>query len=357
MNRMDAMNPSEPDHFRAASPEASHPRPAFLITIDTEGDNLWSNPRVITTRNSRFLPRFQRLCERHHLKPTWLTNWEMAECPVYREFARDVLVRDTGEVGMHLHAWNNPPLVPLTSDDFACNPFLTQYPLSVMRDKVRAITEKLENVFATKMTSHRAGRWAFNEDYARLLVEHDYLVDCSVSPHVRWTQGYMPGEIDFRGFPETEYWLNPDSIAESSSSSSLLELPVTVLRQPRSRLTRAAAAAISRHRFGRRVAQRLWPDVRWLRPNGRNGRELIETIDLALADGRGYVEFMLHSSELMPGGSPRFATEAQIEHLYEDLDRLFEAAASRCVGRTLTEYAELAVARRRVPQAPLRAAG
>ena len=59
-------------------------RPAFLITIDTEGDNLWANPREITTQNARFLPRFQALCERFLLKPTWLTNWEMVECPVYR---------------------------------------------------------------------------------------------------------------------------------------------------------------------------------------------------------------------------------------------------------------------------------
>jgi hypothetical protein len=40
-------------------------RPAFLITIDTEGDNLWSRPRTITTRNAHSLPRFQALCEKY----------------------------------------------------------------------------------------------------------------------------------------------------------------------------------------------------------------------------------------------------------------------------------------------------
>ena len=38
---------------------------AFLITIDTEGDNLWACPREITTYNSHYLPRFQQLCERY----------------------------------------------------------------------------------------------------------------------------------------------------------------------------------------------------------------------------------------------------------------------------------------------------
>jgi hypothetical protein len=34
----------------------------FIITIDTEGDNLWACPRHITTRNAAYLPRFQSLC-------------------------------------------------------------------------------------------------------------------------------------------------------------------------------------------------------------------------------------------------------------------------------------------------------
>ena len=70
--------------------------PAFLISIDTEGDDLWSVPEEVTTENARYLPRFQSLCERHGLKPTWLTNYEMAESPAFGEFAHDVLRRGTG---------------------------------------------------------------------------------------------------------------------------------------------------------------------------------------------------------------------------------------------------------------------
>lgn len=315
-------------------------RPAFLITIDTEGDNLWANPRDITTENARFLPRFQTLCERYAFKPTWLTNWEMVECPVYREFAVDVLARDAGEIGMHLHAWNSPPLIPLTEDDFACNPFLTQYPEPIMREKIRVITDRLQSEFGVPMLSHRAGRWGFNETYARLLIEFGYRVDCSVTPHVCWKQGYMPGEIDFRGFPEHAYRLDPDDISRELPESSLLELPVTILRRDRGLVEQAAARALSVHRLGRRIAGRFFPDVSWLRPDGRNGRELMQTMQRALADGRGFVEFMLHSSEFMPGGSPRFQTEAQVERLFEDIERLFAAAAECCVGMTLTEYAE-----------------
>ncbi|KUQ83408.1 hypothetical protein AWI27_16640 [Enterobacter hormaechei subsp. steigerwaltii] len=57
-------------------------KPAFIITIDTEGDNLWQNHRVIKTENARYLARFQALCERFGFKPVWLTNYEMAVEPV-----------------------------------------------------------------------------------------------------------------------------------------------------------------------------------------------------------------------------------------------------------------------------------
>ena len=33
--------------------------PRLVITIDTEGDNAWARPRVATTRNAEYVPRFQ----------------------------------------------------------------------------------------------------------------------------------------------------------------------------------------------------------------------------------------------------------------------------------------------------------
>ncbi len=317
-------------------------RPAFLITIDTEGDNLWSAPREITTRNSAFLPRFQQLCERFSLKPTWLTNWEMVECPVYREFARDCLARGSAEIGMHLHAWNNPPIKPLTADDYAHLPYLIQFPEPVMRDKIACITDRLEDVFGVKMLSHRAGRWAFNENYARLLVEHGYRVDCSVTPHVRWVHddGRVPSEVDYRNFPETAYFMDLGDISRPSSASPLLQLPVTILNRPRTGLLQVAERVADLHPLPRRVLNRLSPTVHWLRPDGHNRRRMLEVVETSIRAGRDYVEFMLHSSEFMPGGSPRFASERSIERLYDDLEALFEVAGQRCIGRTLAEYWE-----------------
>ena len=133
----------------------------FIITVDTEGDNLWARPHQITTRNAAYLPRFQILCERFRLKPVYLVNYEMAMSDVFVDFARDVAVRGTGEIGMHLHAWNSPPLEPLTSDDLHHQPYLIEYPDRVLKEKIHTLTQLLEHRFDRKMVSHRAGRWGF----------------------------------------------------------------------------------------------------------------------------------------------------------------------------------------------------
>lgn len=39
-------------------------KPAFIITLDTEGDNLWESGPVITTQNTRFYRAF-RHCARN----------------------------------------------------------------------------------------------------------------------------------------------------------------------------------------------------------------------------------------------------------------------------------------------------
>ncbi|PPC67945.1 deacetylase [Pantoea sp. ICBG 985] len=314
-------------------------KPAFLITLDTEGDNLWRNRSgKVTTHNVRFLPRFQALCEKYAFKPTWLTNYEMASDPAYVEFGRDLLARGQGEIGMHLHAWYSPPEYALTDDEWRYQPYLIEYPENVLRDKVAFMTDLLENAFQRKMTSHRAGRWAFNEVYARALIDQGYLVDCSVTPRVSWrnAQGAPQGQggTDYSHFPDRAYFLDEQDISRPGDSP-LLELPMSI-----------------QYRYGTLTNQlrKMWngirgrqrgPSVNWLRPVGGNLAQMKQVAEQTLSQGNDYVEFMLHSSEFMPDGSPTFKTEADIERLYDDLEGLFSWLATRTQGMTLTEFAQL----------------
>jgi hypothetical protein len=314
-------------------------RPVFLITIDTEGDNLWARPREITTRNAAFLPRFQSLCEAHSLKPTYLTNYEMACEPVFQEFARDALRRGAAEIGMHLHAWNSPPIHPLTADDYRYQPYLIEYPERIIRDKVVFMTDLLEETFGVKMSSHRAGRWSMNAAYAGILVDQGYRVDCSVTPHVTWrpVPGDPAGEggTDFSHFPEEAYRVDLSDISRPGESS-LLEVPMTVMQALGP--TRRIGELMTQGTLPARVWNRLFPPRQWLQPNGRNLSPMLRILERALRERRRYVEFTLHSSEFMPGGSPTFRTTRSIEDLYRDMEQLFSRAAARFAGATLSEF-------------------
>jgi len=290
-------------------------KPAFLITIDTEGDNLWAVPKVVTTKNSHYLPRFQMLCEKYGFKPTWLTNYEMAECSAFVEFGRDILQHRTGEIGMHLHAWDSPPI---TNDALKNQVYLIEYPENIMKDKIKFMTELLEYQFECKVVSHRAGRWAFNSCYAHLLVEHGYLIDCSVTPHVSWTHVLGDpngnGGTDYISFPSKPYFIDLDRI-DCEGNSSLLEIPVSIILKSNESHT-----------------------TLWLRPNSYNLNSMLAILQQAYSEQWLCVEFILHSSELMPGGSPTFQTPESIEVLYDDLEILFSEAAKQFQGKTLCEF-------------------
>jgi hypothetical protein len=241
---------------------------------------------------------------------------------------------------MHLHAWNSPPSHPLADGDEKAHPYLTQYPVQVMTEKVSFLTRVLEEAFGTRMVSHRAGRWGFDARYARMLADHGYRVDCSVTPHVSWQRDSGDPDPsrapDYTNFPEQPYFLDLEDISRPGHSD-LLEVPMTirVFEAPPARWARSHLPEGS---LCRRLTERFFRTRTWLRPNGRNLPEMRRLLKAVVERREGQAEFMLHSSEFMPGGSPTFPTHGDIERLYEHLSALFEQVREHFVGATLAEY-------------------
>jgi hypothetical protein len=322
------------------SMESNVKKPCFLITIDTEGDNLWGKPSSIITKNAEYLYRFQKLCEEYSFKPTYLTNYEMASDQVFIEFARDVIKRDTGEIGMHLHPWNSPPLIPLTMDDFSTQPYLIEYNEQIIRQKIEYMTKLLEDTFQVDIVSHRAGRWAINEYYAKALQEFGYKVDCSVTPLINWSsQMGNPcgrGGTNYSSFPDKAYFLNLVNVSQEGKSN-ILEVPMTVIPTD-STFSKKINYECKNTKLVKRLVNRLFPSFCMLRPNGKNLYSLLKIIDKVIDNKKDYAEFMIHSSELMPGGSPTFKINRDIEKLYRDLRILFDRVQESFNGATMAEY-------------------
>jgi hypothetical protein len=315
--------------------------PAFVITIDTEGDDVWGQSSTVTTENVRFLPRFHDLCRNHGFPPTYLTNYEMAVDPRYQEFGRSVLRAREAEIGLHVHPWNSPPLASSGPETRGDHVYLFELSDDLLRAKIQHLTGILRDVFEIQPTSHRAGRWGFDERVARALVEAGYLVDCSVTPGISWKhhKGASDGGggTDYTGFPEDPYFLDLDDIRRRGTSP-MLEVPVTIRAHYPATMRRIRRAL--KHSRAGKLIRRFWgAPLSWMRPNGENLDSLLSLVDWAFERNAPVIEFALHSSELMPGGSPTFQTSEQIEVLYAHLEKLFAHLAARGArGLTLSQF-------------------
>ena len=309
----------------------------FIITIDTEGDNLWDyklgNP--ITTENAKFLRRFQQLCDKYGFKPTYLVNYEMANSKDFVDFAKETLSYGGCEIGMHLHAWNNPPEFSLKERDDGCKsglPYITEYDVKSIKQKIDALTTIIRDRIGVIPVSHRAGRWAMNEIYAKALEESGYKYDCTVTPLKSWKD--CPGYSD--SSYGNDYSKETNRIA-SLHRTDIKEFPFQGYKNHRIKIENIHSV----RSFIKNIFY-AWKrnEVIYLRPNGHNLNDLLYIVKKNSKSSQKYLMFMLHSSEFMPGGSPTFTNSDKIEKLYSDLSKLFNLIAQKYYGATLCELGE-----------------
>ena len=300
---------------------------SFIITVDTEGDNLWNYTKgaPIETANAKFIPRFQELCNKYGFKPVWLTNYEMISSDEYVNYIRPVVERGDCEIGIHVHAWNNPPFYDLNGN-YAGNPYLIEYPDDVMRAKFKTTYDLIEQRLGVKVKSHRSGRWAMDDRYFQLLEEFGIICDCSYTPGVSWLSAEgetVSGGSDYRKVPKMAHKVG-----------NVLEVPATVRYYKRY----FSYDGSIKHR----IRTVLKGGSIWLRPaltTLDDMKKLVKDVDSE--PDNDYLEFMIHSSELMPGGSPYFKTASEIDKMYDIMESVFLYASQLGYeGETLMGYTD-----------------
>lgn len=301
----------------------------FILTIDTEADNQWDHGRALTLENIKFVPRFQDLCNKYLVKPTYLVTSEVCEDSFSKELFRDYLYRDMAEIGAHLHSWTTPPFQ--NKDGFRFNDrnhaFASELPADLLTNKIIYLTDQVGTSFGRRPTSFRSGRYGFSETVAKVLAANEYLVDSSVTPFISWKA--------FEGIPGSEG--GPDFLDKRAypynyefDGKHLIEIPVTILptKFPINRDNKLSRLYLKYKdsniflKVFRRLLFRHQP--LWLRPTPWMTIELFEDVlDEAARLELPYLVMMFHSSELMPGCSAFRTDKESIEKLYELLERFF----------------------------------
>lgn len=291
----------------------------FIITVDTEADNQWKNPQEQTLENLRHLPRFQKLCEQYEFIPTYLVTYEVASDIAVAEMLKAWHTKGKAEVGAHLHPWTTPPFSQ--EDREGVQTFPNELDREALEQKISSLTKKITENIGVAPTSFRAGRWGFDARMVVLLHDLGYKVDSSVTPYVSW-EGFKgkrdgKGGPDFRRAPAKPYMLSVDDVCKQGSGG-LLEIPMTVVRT----------------QFFRKHWCRIFPET--------TCADLQRVYKSAVRQKLPYLQFMIHSSELMVGGSPYTKTSEALEHATTTLEHFFSfLKKQRVEPTTLSAYADI----------------
>lgn len=299
-------------------------RKNFIITVDTEGDNLWSSHpgEIVTTNNAKYIPRFQELCEKYLFYPVYLLNYEMLLDSFLVNYIKGKAQLNKCEIGMHIHAWNSPPEHSILQL-YGNNSFITEYPPEIQKRKLKYLKDLIKYKTGFDPVSFRSGRWATDQKLFKILDEIDIMVDCSITPGINHFSD--KGMSDFRGNNYVH-----ESMCTHRLNGKLIEVPMSTARL-RTYHGLSIKNRIKNIIIGKNI---------WLRPATNTTEEMLRLINYINKLGINHLEFMIHSSELMPGGSPYTMCELDVEHFYKRVEEVFSYVnnATDYRGITLTDY-------------------
>lgn len=302
--------------------------PSLILTVDVEEDMPgWEITDPISVSNVAALPRLADACRELGVRPTYLCTYPVATTPTSAEVLRALYARGGCEIGTHLHAWNTPPFqeVPGRAGDerkhayyqFELGPERFRAKLEVLHRAVGALTGAEPRTF-------RAGRFGIDASTLRVLIEHGYQVDTSITP---LAEHRADGGPDFRGAPQHPYRPAHDD-AGRRGDLPIVEIPVSI------GLTRALPGALRTAYAYLPPVTRLrgllsrdflgWIDFAWLYPVRFDLDLMIRAATVLVAAGAPVLNVFVHSNELVPGQSGRVNTPADVEQVFARLAGFFE---------------------------------
>jgi len=301
-------------------------RPAGLVTIDVEPDNVWRETHSRSLENLRCLPLFHGLCKEYAVRPTYLVSWSVASDDTCASIIETLLSYGDCEVGIHPHLWETPPIVDQDAVD--CAWVGPDYTTEVLEAKLVSLTNLIKQRFGPP-ASHRAGRWGMDTRQVDILTSLGVRVDSSVTPGINWS---VTGAPDYTAAPLRPYLMGTEDVCKLGSSN-ILQIPCTI--KPGLQLWGA-----EKMRYAAGILRRMGLGYRWLRPSPSTSvNGLLQVCSWAYTR-LPQQNLMSHSSEFMVGGSPYWSTSVDLDKQFQMYRRIFEWWQDHGVEpKTLSEFA------------------
>jgi hypothetical protein len=267
----------------------------LVVSVDVEEEGLFRGryPREVRgVVNVAQLTRLAWVPGEYAVPLTLLATYPVAAHDPTRDILSQWSERGHAELGAHLHTWCTPPFVDGEP------PHPEALSATALADKLASLVAAHRAAFGSAPRAFRMGRFELGPKATALLPRFGFDVDASVMP-LRWA---CDGPDTFLS-PADPFVLGPEE---------LLEVPVTQVAWSPA-LAHAAyglARALPGGRAGLEVFRRV--ATVGLTPAWTALASMQAAVRLHLRRGGEVLHVFLHSSDLMPGGSPAARDEASV---------------------------------------------
>ena len=275
----------------------------LVISIDVEEEGLFfghypRTPPGVT--NVAELERLAFIPREFGLPLTLLVTYQVARDPAACRVLTRWRERHGAEIGVHLHPWNTPPFLDLPEPEPVPS---ARLPQELLRDKFARLLEPIRTNLEVAPRSFRMGRFDAGPQVWKLLPEFGLTVDSSVAP------------LTPKG-AEAGYFLAPaDPFGLTFGGNELLEVPVNmvpVLAGTPELIMRLAA--VLPPTWGRRLRNSFrYVGAVGVQPAWYPLASMQLAARLHRRRGGQVLTMFFHSSELKPGASRLFPTEAAVQ--------------------------------------------
>ncbi len=275
----------------------------FVLSVDTEEEWDWSGEfpqKDFSVSNVTKIPKLQDFFENLGIRPTYFTDYAVAEKPEMVEILKAIVNKNTCEIGAHLHPWCNPPFHGITGERES---HVVNLPVSQVEEKLDALIALLNKSFGVMPNAFRSGRWGINDKVLNLLEKKGFQIDSSMYPFFK--NEYFNCEQT----TQIPYWPEYENPMHKGSQRNIIEIPVTVGFNRKNfsamlKIYNAISHPLLRHLH---LTAIFWHThllrKLYLSPEVTSGKDMLPLIDFALDNNHPVIHMYFHSSSLIDGAT------------------------------------------------------
>ena len=304
-------------------------KPLLLVVVDTEEEFDWNEfpDRSETSVTAMdHAESYQSICVEYGLSPCYVVDYPIASQEQGYAPLKSFKAKGQCEIGTHLHPWVSPPFDEELS---LSNMYPGNLEKNVEFEKLRVLTEKIEETFGDRPKVYKAGRYGFGPNTTDILQQLGYNVDVSYCPPMNHSVDGGPDYSDHNARP-----------FRFGDDGRLLEIPITgsfvgmcgqhaksVFNVGQQFKTLKAPGILSRLNIVDRLI---------LSPEGYTSAEHIKLAKFLYNNGQRVFTWSFHSPTVVPGTTSYVQNDRERQVFLDSFKRFFDFFFNQLGGEATT---------------------